>query len=156
MAETGFSVDDFDKAIECLEKKKLIDRQNILIKINQRGIDSLKSRLLIASKPEKKANKINKVDLSFISDAALRKIIERDYAELQHLDPNTNSKSVLVLSGSIIEGLLIDALVTKGKFKSVIDCKDEFLKDLIYPAKQAGIIQHDNLSEVLQINEVDP
>ncbi|HEY1249243.1 MAG TPA: hypothetical protein VGE97_09665, partial [Nitrososphaera sp.] len=89
-------------------------------------------------------------DFSFVADAELKKIIERDYTELQQLDPYTSPKSVLILSGSIIEGLLIDALVTKGDFPSAGEC-GRFLKDLIYPAKNAGVIKHDNLSEILRV-----
>jgi hypothetical protein len=63
---------------------------------------------------------------------------------------NTASKSMLILSGSIIEGLLIDALVTNGNYLSVVECK-KFLKYLIHPAKNAGIIKHDNLGEVLRV-----
>jgi hypothetical protein len=49
-------------------------------------------------------------DFSFIFEASIRTIVERDYEELQGLDTRTSTKSVIVLSGGIIEGLLLDAV----------------------------------------------
>jgi hypothetical protein len=57
-----------------------------------------------------------KPDLTFMNNHALRIVLERDYAELQRLDVDSATKSVLVLSGEIIEGLVLDALVTLGKW----------------------------------------
>jgi hypothetical protein len=100
--------------------------------------------------PAKEQLRYEDQDFSFIADSDLKKIVERDYKELQQLDSSTASKSVLILSGSIIEGLLIDALVTKGDFPSAGDC-NKFLKELIYPAKNAGIVKQDNLSDILRV-----
>jgi hypothetical protein len=50
-------------------------------------------------------------DFSFIHDADIRRILERDYSELQMLDANVSTKSVLIMSGTVIEGLLLDATV---------------------------------------------
>jgi hypothetical protein len=56
------------------------------------------------------------MDFGFIFNNQLRKIAERDYAELQRLEPLVATKSVITLSGSIIEALLFDALVASGKW----------------------------------------
>lgn len=90
------------------------------------------------------------VDFSFVDDARIRNIVERDYAELKRLDPQTHSKSVLILAGGIIEGLLIDALIT-GEVWEEKKAFETFLKEMIYPAKNAGIIKHDNITEVLRV-----
>jgi hypothetical protein len=45
-------------------------------------------------------------DFSFVFDERIRRILDRDYDELERLDPRAAPKSVLVLSGGIIEGLL--------------------------------------------------
>lgn len=55
-------------------------------------------------------------DFSFITDSRIRNIVERDYGELQQLDTQTSTKSVIVLSGGIIESLLFDALIACGKW----------------------------------------
>lgn len=86
-------------------------------------------------------------DFSFIFDARIRTIIERDYEELQGLDPRTSTKSVIVLSGGIIEGLLLDALVASRKWTFEEACQN-FLKDMIGPAKNKGIITEDKLTDV--------
>ncbi|MDI4663488.1 hypothetical protein K9U40_03930 [Xanthobacter autotrophicus] len=49
------------------------------------------------------------LDFSFLSDAALRRILERDSAELARSFSAGNWKSVVVLSGGIMEAMLIDA-----------------------------------------------
>jgi hypothetical protein len=56
------------------------------------------------------------MDFSFVADTRIRTIVERDSVELQKLGPSQASKSVLVLAGSIMEGLIFDALVTDGKY----------------------------------------
>ena len=88
-------------------------------------------------------------DFTFIADTQIQAIIERDYAELYALDPNKAAKSVLVLSGGIIEGLLIDAIITSGIW-DFEECRSRQLKDIIYRAKTDGIIAHDNIAEVVK------
>jgi AbiTii len=90
------------------------------------------------------------MDFAFISDDRFRTILERDYAELQALSPEVHPKSVLILAGGIIEGLLIDALVKSGYWDEKTTF-EKFLKELIYPAKAKGIIIHDNITEVLRV-----
>ena len=86
-------------------------------------------------------------EFSFIFDARIRKILERDYGELQQLNSRTSTKAVIVLSGGIIEGLLVDALVASGKWTFDEACQN-YLKDMIGPAKTRGIITEDRLTDV--------
>jgi hypothetical protein len=85
-------------------------------------------------------------DFSFIFDARIRNILERDYTELQQLKTRISTKSVIVLSGGIIESLLFDALVASGKWTFEEACNN-FLKDMIGPAKGKGIIQENRLTD---------
>lgn len=84
-------------------------------------------------------------DFAFIFDNRLRKIVERDYAELQTLNASAATKSVITLSGSIIEALLFDALVASGKWTFEQACKNN-LKDMINVAHAMRIITEDRLS----------
>jgi hypothetical protein len=90
------------------------------------------------------------MDFSFVCNSGIKGILERDYAELMRLDPVHSSKSVLILSGGIIEGLLIDALVAEGAF-TYEEAETKHLKELIHPAKRDGIIKHDNITDVLRV-----
>lgn len=90
------------------------------------------------------------MDFLFIADARFKKIIERDYEELQRLNPETAPKSVLILAGGIIEGLLIDALIKSGKWTEK-EGFENFLVKMIHPAKTEGIISHDNITEALRV-----
>jgi len=89
------------------------------------------------------------IDFTFLADLRIAKIVERDYNELQKLDPSQSVKSVIVLSGGIIEGLLFDALVESGHWTFDEACQRP-LKDMVHPAKNKGIIRHDNLTDVLR------
>jgi len=89
------------------------------------------------------------VDLSFMRDDRLRAIAERDYAELRGLDPAKASKSTLILAGGVIEGLLLDALVASGKWSFEDGCEKN-LQDMIGPAKKAGIITEDRLTDAVR------
>lgn len=54
---------------------------------------------------------ISKREFTFLKDAILRQIIERDYSELKTiLFPSGAWKSTVVLSGSILEAILYDSL----------------------------------------------
>lgn len=86
------------------------------------------------------------MDFAFIADERFQKILERDYEELQLLCPQTATKSVVVLAGGIIEGLLFDALVASGKWTFEKAC-ESFLKDMINPALHKGIIKEDRLTD---------
>jgi hypothetical protein len=119
--------------------------------ITSEGINKVETELLPQKKIVEERFATKKVmDFSFVAHDRIRTIIERDYAELQGLDPEDATKSVLVLCGSIIEGLLLDAIVTSGHW-TYQEASERFLKDMIHPARIQGIIQHDNLSEVLRV-----
>jgi hypothetical protein len=118
--------------------------------ITSEGINKVETELLPQKKIAEERFAAKVMDFSFILIERIRTIIERDYAELQGLEPGDATKSVLVLSGGIIEGLLLDAIVTSG-YWTYADASERFLKDMIHPAKTKGIIQHDTLSEVLRV-----
>lgn len=85
------------------------------------------------------------MDFAFIFDERLRRIAERDYNELQDLDPRVATKSVITLSGSIIEALLFDALVASGKWTFEKACQNN-LKDMVNQAYATKIITEDRLT----------
>jgi hypothetical protein len=85
------------------------------------------------------------MDFGFIFDNRIREIVERDYAELQNLDPLRAIKSVITLSGSIIEALLFDALVASGKWTFEKACENN-LKDMMNVAYATKLIMEDRLT----------
>ena len=85
------------------------------------------------------------MDFAFIFDSRFRQIVERDYGELQNLDPSRATKSVITLSGSIIEALLFDALVASGKWTFEKACENN-LKDMITVGHATKIITEDRLT----------
>jgi len=88
-------------------------------------------------------------NFSFIHDADIRRIVERDYSELQMLDPDVSTKSVLIMSGTIIEGLLLDATVANG---SVTKSKaaEMTLQQLLVAATKAAVIREDRLGNAVR------
>jgi hypothetical protein len=54
------------------------------------------------------------LDFSFIAKAALRSIVERDFIEAQRAYIADCWKSVIILSGGIIETMLLDVLLANG------------------------------------------
>ena len=54
-------------------------------------------------------------DFDFITDERLRSALEADYAELQLCIDSAAWKAALVMSGSIVEALLVDYLITSGQ-----------------------------------------
>ena len=89
------------------------------------------------------------MDFTFVNDARVQKILERDYKELQNLNPQTATKSVIVLAGGIIEGLLLDALAASGKLTFEEACKG-YLNDMIDHAKSKSIIKEDHLTHAVR------
>lgn len=72
-------------------------------------------------------------DFSFIKRTDLRKILERDYVEIQRAYIGTCWKSVIILSGSAIEAILLDRLQqdeSKAKSASQAPKKDLSYWDL--------------------------
>ena len=51
----------------------------------------------------------------FVSDADLRKILERDYQEIQKSMISANWKSTIILSGGAIEAILLDLVLKNAK-----------------------------------------
>lgn len=86
---------------------------------------------------------------SFVLDEKIKVILERDYSELQNLNPEVARKSVIVLSGGIIEGLLIDALIVSEELTFKDACKKNFF-ELIQLAKSKKIITEDILSNSIR------
>jgi hypothetical protein len=95
------------------------------------------------------------VDFSFVNDKTLRRIIERDYLELEGSSPSA-MKSRIVLAGGLIEALLLDclliraneALSAKGAERDRKTGKtrplDEWhLSSLIDVSKELGVISED-------------
>jgi hypothetical protein len=68
---------------------------------------------------------------------------------LQGLDPETATKAVLVMSGTIIEGLVLDAIVTSGKW-GLEEATKRTLDELINAALSAKILRHDRLSQAVK------
>jgi len=97
---------------------------------------------VVSAIPEPTAKK---TDFTFMNNGELRVVVERDYAELQRLNLETAPKCVLILSGAIIEGLLLDALVTFGKW-GLEEATKRTLNELINAALPTQILKHDRLS----------
>jgi hypothetical protein len=89
------------------------------------------------------------MDFTFVADARFQKILERDYEELQSLNTQTATKSVIVLAGGIIEGLLFEALVASRKWTFEKACQS-YLKDMIFPAMSEGIIKEERITDVVR------
>jgi hypothetical protein len=88
-------------------------------------------------------------DFSFMQHCELRSAVTRDRSELDTLDPKYATKSVLVLSGAIIEALLLDALVTSGQW-NFEEGSHNNLNELIGLAVKKGIIREDRLSHAVR------
>jgi hypothetical protein len=101
------------------------------------------------SKPENQTS-AEPVDLSFVADDRIRAIIERDYVELSKLSPSETPKAALVLSGSIIEGLIFDALVADGKYTFDEACA-KYLNDMIGAAVGRSIVTSDKLTHAIRL-----
>jgi hypothetical protein len=85
----------------------------------------------------------------FMKNVELRRIVERDYAELQRLQPEIAAKSVLILAGSIIEGVLLDAVmraavVMEGKAVEMT------LAQLLQTAVRDRLITEDRLGNAVR------
>jgi len=81
--------------------------------------------------------------------ATLRAVVERDYEELQRIDAALAPKAAVVISGAVLEGVLLDALVSSGKWSFEAGCQQQ-LNDMIGPAKSKGIITEDRLSDAVR------
>ena len=92
---------------------------------------------------------LDPIAFGFMFDERFRRVVARDYEELGQLAPDLSPKSVLVLSGSIIEGLLSDAILAWGKLQF-----DEVVKmdlgPIIANACEFGILEKKDLPTVVR------
>jgi len=58
--------------------------------------------------------KLPNIDFSFINNTNYRSMIERDYKELEKICSLNVYKSIYIMTGSIIESILLDALLSKS------------------------------------------
>lgn len=92
---------------------------------------------------------MEKIDFNFLSDSRIKTIVERDYKELQELASNNTTKSIITVSGGILESLLIDALVFAQELDFNTACQKR-LVDLINIARNKKIIREDVLSNAIR------
>jgi hypothetical protein len=149
----GFDSKEVFQIFDRLHGRGLVkDMSFKLACITEEGVKKIRDEVLgqkekvVEAKMERK-----QTDLSFVADQRLRTIVERDYAELQELDPGQTSKAVLVLAGGVIEGILLDALVVTGDHRWTFaeGCK-RFLKDMIGAAVVKGIIKEDKFTHAIR------
>ncbi len=70
-------------------------------------------------------------DFSFISDLEVRKIVERDYLEIQRAFVAQCWKSVIILSGGTIEAILVDLLlIHKSKAIAAVQAPNNNKSDI--------------------------
>ncbi len=89
---------------------------------SQSGFNTILSEL--QNGPKGNANKVGKIDISFINDNALREILESDWGEAMRLLDIGAWKSCIILCGSILEGLLLWKLEEAQRGISLIDLPD--------------------------------
>lgn len=79
-------------------------------------------------------------------------MVERDYAELIALDPAKAPKSVLIIAGAVLEGLLLDALLVSGRrgYEDFETASTRSLHEMIAPTKTEGIIREDRLTDLIR------
>jgi hypothetical protein len=139
---TGFSASEVFPMISDVEIRGRQITFDVLHEIKIAVVQGRRSASLV---PSATVSAAKKPDLTFVNNDPLRMVLERDYSELQGLDVNAAMKSVLVLSGSIIEGLVLDALVVGGKW-SLEEASKRTLNDLLNAALAAHILKHDRLT----------
>jgi hypothetical protein len=89
-----------------------------------------------------------KRDFSYVNDSEIRKILERDYLEIQRALVSSCWKSVIILSGGVIEAILLDLLqknLAKAKASSKApasnpDITKWDLADLINVSVDLGLV----------------
>jgi hypothetical protein len=142
---TGFSAADVQPWVSQVEVR---GRQIKLAVFDEIDIARLEGQpTLPLSAPNVSAPEVR--DFSFVQHPELRSVVTRDRCELDNLDPKMASKSVLVLSGAIIEALLLDALVTSGEWDFEKGSRKN-LNELIQLAIGRGIIREDRLSHAVR------
>lgn len=89
----------------------------------------------------------------FVNDEQIKEMLKRDYTELQNCFDNKASKSVLILSGSILEAVLIDFFSAKiSSANDLAKLHRETLGNLIERANNEKLIDdnHKNFSSGIQ------
>jgi hypothetical protein len=80
----------------------------------------------------------------FVNDEEIKQLLRRDYAELEKCFETKASKSVLILSGSILEAVLIDY------FTSNISDAEEITR--LYKESLGGLIERANYEKIIGNN----
>ena len=86
------------------------------------------------------------MDFSFISDEGFRAALVSDYREMSDCLESKAFKAVLVLSGSIVEALLVEYLSVSGARPAGKDPLTLQLNELIQACLQAGVLQKSTAS----------
>jgi len=114
------------------------------------GFRRLEKGMQAKSSAQTEAKQVEKEDFSFVADAQLREIIERDYEEAQKVKNAKAPKATIVLAGSIIEALLLEAILkesskakTSSKAPKENDLRKWHLNSLIEVAEELGKIKED-------------
>ena len=82
-------------------------------------------------------------------DDRFRRLARRDYGELCQLDSIATPKAVMVLVGSVIEGVLSDAVLATGHL-SLTQIQNCSFSQLIEDARKLGVLTRTELSTVLR------
>lgn len=92
----------------------------------------------------------------FVEDAALRKLLERDFEELRSIERDRPIKSTIILCGGILEGMLLGVL--RGRLEEAVDSYGRLgkgptkpleewrLNDLVDVAKDLGLLSRGSAS----------
>jgi len=96
--------------------------------------------------PQKSVSKetANKLDLAFIHDEPLRKILEADWRESNRLVQVRAWKSIIIMCGGILEGLLIWRLENTASENEGKSYEDWMLNELIKKCKGNGLLNKED------------
>lgn len=96
-----------------------------------------------------------KKEFSFIKDQDVKKIVERDYSEIQRAFISKCSKSVIILCGGAIEAILLDKILqdepkakSSSKAPKQLDLKQWGLADLINVTVDLGFVSTGGLDKL--------
>lgn len=116
--------------------------QTEIEKMQAKAITNIQiAKLEEEAKAKTETNSLIEVDdYLFIKTAKLRSIVERDIKELNNAILNSSYKSIIILSGSIVDAILLDALLER---------KDEALK---YTLNKEKDLTKWNLEEIIEVS----
>jgi hypothetical protein len=92
-------------------KKYRVSSNRMMCSLTIAGWEHLEQSKRAASDVSRDNHTVETREFSCISDPALRKVLERDYAEIQRAFNAQCWKSVLILSGGAIEAVLLNLLL---------------------------------------------